>query len=119
MGSIKRETTMAKSAKKTASSKSIKKSAPSKSDKKAKSLPAPSTPTKPARPGTKSSVILELLRRDIGATVKELAAAAGWQEHSVRGFMSGTLKKKLGMDVRSRACDGARYYQIEAAGGAQ
>lgn len=99
--------------------KSAKRIASSKSSKKAKFLRAPSATTKVARPGTKSSVILQLLSRDTGATVKELAAAAGWQEHSVRGFMSGTLKKRRGLEVTSQVIDGARHYKVNQAGRGQ
>lgn len=64
------------------------------------------------RPATKSSIILQLLDRKQGATLVELAAAAAWQEHSVRGFMSGTLKRKLGLEVASEIANGARHYSV-------
>ena len=96
--------------------KPAKKSAPSKPSKKAKFTPAPKTAAKAARPGTKSAVIMHLLSRDNGATVRELAAAADWQEHSVRGFMSGTLKRKRGLEVTSQIVDGKRRYNISTAG---
>ena len=107
MGSVKRETAMPKSAKKTK---------PPKPSKKTKFTSAPKATAKTARPGTKSAVILQLLSRDNGATVKELAAAADWQEHSVRGFMSGTLKKKHGLEVTSQIVDGKRHYRVSDAG---
>ena len=67
------------------------------------------------RSGTKSAAITALLRRDAGATLAELTAASGWQAHSVRGFLSGSLKKKLGYAVTSeRSEDGARRYRIAA-----
>ena len=66
--------------------------------------------------GTKSSLILKLLGRASGATVKELASAANWQDHSVRGFLSGTLKKKLGLIVISEIIDGSRHYKINRLG---
>lgn len=69
--------------------------------------------TRTTRTDTKSSLILKLLGRPSGATVKELAAAASWQDHSVRGFLSGTLKKKLGLVVTSEVIDGARHYRID------
>jgi hypothetical protein len=61
-------------------------------------------------------MILQLLGRASGATVKELAAATGWQDHSVRGFLSGTLKKKLKLIVTSVIVDGARHYKISGSG---
>lgn len=64
------------------------------------------------RPATKLSIILQLLNQDKGATLAALATASGWQEHSVRGFMSGTLKKKRGLNVTSEIIDGNRHYCI-------
>ena len=96
--------------------KSTKKPASSKPSKKTKFMPAPKTAAKAARPGTKSAVIMHLLSRDNGATVKELAAAADWQEHSIRGFMSGTLKKKHGLEVTTQIVDGKRRYSVSNAG---
>lgn len=110
MGSRTRESTMPKP---------VKKSASSKPSKNTKITPAPKTADKAARPGTKSAVIMHLLSRDNGATVKELAAAADWQEHSVRGFMSGTLKKKHGLEVTSQIVDGKRRYSVSNAGAGQ
>ena len=74
---------------------------------------------KPGRLGSKSSIILQLLNRENGATVAELAAAAKWQEHSVRGFMSGTLKKKRGLDVISQIVNGTRHYSVRSGSGAR
>ena len=63
--------------------------------------------------GSKQQVCLELLRRPEGACVEELQAATGWQAHSVRGFLSGTVKKKLGLTLSSdRTGDGPRRYRI-------
>ena len=53
------------------------------------------------RPGTKLALIIELLSRNDGATIAEIVAATGWQQHSVRGAISGTLKKKLRLIVSS------------------
>ena len=54
-----------------------------------------------------------LLRKKDGATIAQLAKATGWQNHSVRGFLSGTLKKKHGITVASeKASDGERRYRI-------
>jgi hypothetical protein len=54
-----------------------------------------------ARQGSKTEQVLELLKRPEGATLKELMKTTGWQPHSVRGFISGTLGKKMGLAVES------------------
>jgi Protein of unknown function (DUF3489) len=57
--------------------------------------------------------VLELLKRAGGVTAKELMAATGWQPHSVRGFISGTVGKKMGLSVVSSKNDsGERTYTI-------
>ncbi len=53
------------------------------------------------RAGTKQALMIELLRRPEGATVEQIAAATGWQHHTIRGAISGTLKKKLGLTVEA------------------
>lgn len=74
------------------------------------------TPAK-ARPDTKQAVLIECLRRPEGATIAELTDATGWQAHSVRGAISGALKKKLGLNVTSEKVDGrGRVYRIVAGG---
>jgi len=66
---------------------------------------------------SKQQRCLDLLARRDGATLKELVAATDWQAHSVRGFLSGTIKKKLGLSVTStRDADGARRYRIDRVG---
>jgi uncharacterized protein DUF3489 len=58
--------------------------------------------------------MLHLLTRKGGATLNELMAATGWQAHSVRGFLSGTLRKKMDLNVDSRkSADGERAYSIQ------
>jgi hypothetical protein len=57
---------------------------------------------------------LDLLKRPGGATTKELMKATGWQPHSVRGFLSGTVSKKMGMVVSStKAANGERTYSVK------
>ena len=63
-------------------------------------------------PNTKSAAVLALLASKDGTTITEIAAATGWQNHSVRGFLSGTVKKKLGREVASVVVDGERRYRI-------
>jgi hypothetical protein len=61
----------------------------------------------------KGSTIVELLRRKEGATLADLTKATGWQPHSVRGFLSAHVGKKLGLKLKSsKAEDGQRVYQI-------
>jgi hypothetical protein len=64
----------------------------------------------PALPRT---IVLELLRRKEGATLAEIAKATDWQNHSIRGFISGTLTKKMGLNVESaKNATGERTYRI-------
>ena len=71
---------------------------------------------KPAAAKTKQQACLDLLNRQEGATVEELQAATGWQQHSVRGFLSGAVKKKLGLTLLSEKPDvGPRRYHIASA----
>ena len=51
--------------------------------------------------GTKAASILKLLSRSGGVTIDEMANAAGWQPHSVRGFLAGHVRKKLGLILSS------------------
>ena len=92
-----------------AASKHAAKQAPKPAVKKA---PKPATE---AREGSKKATILELMRRPTGATLTEIAKATHWQNHSIRGFISGTLTKKLGLTVAStKSEDGERTYSIKA-----
>jgi Protein of unknown function (DUF3489) len=73
------------------------------------------TPVSEAREGSKTEMVLNLLKRREGATLKELMAATKWQAHSVRGFISGTLGKKMGLKLESgKSADGERRYSIQA-----
>jgi uncharacterized protein DUF3489 len=68
-----------------------------------------------ARKGSKTAKILVLLKRPDGAALKELMKATGWQPHSVRGFLSGVLTKKMGLKVRSvKGASGERRYSVKA-----
>ena len=64
--------------------------------------------------GSKTNTILDLLKRPGGVSAKELMKATGWQPHSVRGFLSGTIGKKMGLTVTSTTSeDGERTYSIK------
>ena len=63
---------------------------------------------------TKSEIVLALLRQPAGATLQAIMAATGWQAHSVRGFISGQLSKKMRLKIRSFKRDGQRVYAIRS-----
>jgi hypothetical protein len=68
-----------------------------------------------AREGSKTAAVLELLKRSEGASMKELLKATGWQPHSVRGFLSGAIRKKMAIEVTStKGDDGQRTYSVKA-----
>jgi len=70
---------------------------------------------KEAREGSKKAEVLELMRRPKGATLQEIMKLTGWQAHTVRGFVSGTLIKKQGLKVESfRSDDKERTYRVPA-----
>ncbi len=71
----------------------------------------------PARNGTKQALLVGMLQRPGGATIEQMTAKTGWQPHSVRGAISGALKKKLGLTVESAVTeDRGRVYRIAERG---
>jgi hypothetical protein len=88
------------------------KSAPSASQAK-KALRARKEPVK-SRDKTKTAKVLKLLRRPEGTTLKKLIETTGWQAHSVRGFLSGTVGKKMGLELlSSKGQDKERIYSVK------
>ena len=74
---------------------------------------APAATAQRVRPGSKTAKVLDLVKRSGGATLKQLMKATGWQAHSVRGFLSGTLGKKMGLKIESsKNNDGERVYNL-------
>jgi hypothetical protein len=67
----------------------------------------------PANATSKQDQVLALLRRQDGASIEEIVAATDWQPHSVRGFLSGAVKRRLGIDVASeKGADSVRRYYV-------
>jgi hypothetical protein len=75
-----------------------------------RSAPAPSRST--ARPDTKHARIIAMLRTPAGATMSAIMTATDWQHHSVRGFLAGVVRKKLGLNLVSEQTDKGRVYRV-------
>ena len=67
---------------------------------------------KPLRSGTKQFKAVELLRAPAGASIDALMKATGWQQHSVRGFLAGVVRKRLNLNLVSALDGGIRVYRI-------
>ena len=86
----------------------------------------PSSPTsgeskskksKKAAAGSKQARIITMLRSPDGVTIAAMMKATGWQQHSVRGFLAGVVRKKLKLNLDSKKIDGARVYSIKGPDG--
>lgn len=88
-------------------------SVPSGTQRNGKNAMIPRPSSLPGARRTKQETILTLLGRADGATIADLIGATGWKQHSVRGFLAGTVKKKLGLALTSsKDDDGVRRYRI-------
>lgn len=76
-------------------------------------------PEATARSGTKQALAVAMLRSTDGASIPALMEATGWQQHSVRGFLAGVVRKRLGLPLESTKVDGFRVYRIAERGGAE
>lgn len=72
--------------------------------------------TKNINPGSKQSRIIALLRSPTGTTIGAMTKVTGWQQHSVRGFLAGVVRKRLKLKLDSKKIDGARVYRIIGGG---
>ena len=80
----------------------------------AKAVPAKRTIKRHQTDGSKQDRVIALLRRREGATLAALVKATGWKPHSIRGFLAGTVRKKLKLPLVSEKVQGVRTYRIGA-----
>jgi hypothetical protein len=64
------------------------------------------------RAGTKHAQVVAMLQDRAGTTIAAIMAATGWQQHSVRGFLAGVVRKKLGLNLVSEPSESGRVYRI-------
>jgi hypothetical protein len=82
-----------------------------------KPLTADKVHSRSSRSGTKQDAVLALLRQPTGATIAAMTKATGWQQHSVRGFLAGVVRKRLKLKLDSTKVDGVRVYRAIGEGG--
>src|SRR5262245_28330423 len=63
-------------------------------------------------PDSKQSRVIAMLQSPAGATIASMMEVTGWQQHSVRGFLAGVVRKRLKLKLGSKKVDGTRIYQI-------
>ena len=93
------------------------KSAVKKSAKRRAPKPAQAAAARPSQPsvapaGSKQARVIAMLRSPAGTTIDAIMHATGWQQHSVRGFLAGVVRKKLKLILESSQADGNRIYRI-------
>jgi len=70
-------------------------------------------PARAQRTDSKQAQVIKMLRAPSGTTIAAMMTATGWQQHSVRGFLAGVIRKKFGLNLVSEAGDGGRVYRIK------
>ncbi|WP_347335802.1 DUF3489 domain-containing protein [Afipia broomeae] len=75
--------------------------------------------SQPVRASSKLTTVLAMLRAPGGTTVADIMKATGWQQHSVRGFLTGVVRKRLKLDLASDKADGERRYRIGKSAGSK
>ena len=80
---------------------------------KSRTRSAPASSKSAARPDAKHARIIAMLRAPAGATIAAIITATEWQQHSVRGFLAGVVRKKLGLNLVSEPTEKGRVYRIK------
>ena len=104
--------TRTKSNRKTATRSRPVKTAKRKSSKRPVPVDAVSGTLDRAGAGTKNAQVVAMLQDRTGTTIASIMAATGWQQHSVRGFLAGVVRKKLGLNLVSEPSESGRVYRI-------
>jgi Protein of unknown function (DUF3489) len=104
--------TRTKSKRKTVTSSPTVKTAKRKSSKRPTPADAASGALAKTRAGTKNAQIVAMLQDRAGTTIAAIMATTGWQQHSVRGFLAGVVRKKLGLNLVSETGESGRVYRI-------
>ena len=95
-----------------------------------KSTAARAMTAKPAQPaitdlekkndaGSKQARVIEMLQSPTGMTIAAMMTETGWQQHSVRGFLAGVVRKTLELKLNSKKIDGSRVYRVDGADSAK
>jgi|SRR4030081_284060 len=81
--------------------------------------PAITDPEKKNDAGSKQARVIQMLQSPTGMTIAAMMKETGWQQHSVRGFLAGVVRKKLKLKLNSKKIDGSRIYRIDGADSAK
>ena len=104
--------TRTKSKRKTVTSSRTVKTAKRKSSRRSVPVDAVSNPLAKARAGTKNAQVVAMLQDQAGTTIAAIMTATGWQQRSVRGFLAGVVRKRLGLNLVSEPGESGRVYRI-------